>query len=380
MALFFKKSPQMTTSIKIKSFTRDTWYAVNTELPYCTCPRFQRSLKSEGQYGSTCKHLDALGLHVSKPYTSKKQPTFSQALCALVKGIRIRNIEEVVYWMVYMESGAYPDPEKKTPQPAGRFRVARRLLIGSAEDGVSVAVMEKMASNFWKLTKPKDSEFLNLVAEAVRICKIPNWWSDPGGQQYIFQSLKGWNQTMYGMPKKIEHAQEMLKTAINDQDMATALGLFSRMDGIKGADFGSTKQAEWLFEIAKERGHALAMRLCQIHLKQKTALSSDNNFTAQAVWHLAGGKTDVAEAIEPVLAGECYELIEKAKKSWETPHPCPTWALDGIHCAGNDRRFMGMLVNMATAINAYKHYGRLSPEDEWLPQFRAWDGLQIEKV
>jgi hypothetical protein len=65
------------------------------------------------------------------------------------------------------------------------------LLIGSAEDGHSIAAMERTAGNFWKLSKPQ-GDLIELVAEAIRICKLPNWWHpETGGHDYVYQSLVG---------------------------------------------------------------------------------------------------------------------------------------------------------------------------------------------
>jgi deoxycytidine triphosphate deaminase len=53
--------------------------------------------------------------------------------------------------------------------------MARRLLIGSAEDGHSIEVMETVAGNFQQLTRAR-TDILYLAAEVLRICKMPNWW------------------------------------------------------------------------------------------------------------------------------------------------------------------------------------------------------------
>ena len=99
-----------------------------------------------------------------------------------MKSIRIRRVEDAVYWLAYLDGFK----EKQS-----RFRTARRLLIGSAEDGLSIPVMEKVREGFVKLSNPQ-SRLLHWVAEAVRICKLPNWWHpDSGGPDYIYQSLVG---------------------------------------------------------------------------------------------------------------------------------------------------------------------------------------------
>lgn len=76
--------------------------------------------------------MGALGLYRVRPFRPTSHPTFSQALSALVKSLRIRRPEEAVYWLVYLD---------RFTEREYRFRTARRLLIGSAEDGHSVAVI-----------------------------------------------------------------------------------------------------------------------------------------------------------------------------------------------------------------------------------------------
>jgi hypothetical protein len=144
--------------------------------------------------------------------------------------------------------------------------------------------------------------------------------------------------------------------------------------------FGATKQAEFLLQRAENMGHGLAVRLCELHLSARTALSSDNNFLCMAAWMMAGGTGPVAEKIPLVTAGECYALLDKAKERWLNPQPIPRWCCDGTHCAGDDPRFMGCLPEMYAVCKAFEHYGRVSPNDEWLPAFQCYDGLIIEKA
>lgn len=40
---------------------------------------------------------------------------------------------------------------------------------------------------------------------------------------------------------------------------------------------------------------------------------------------------------------------------------------------------MGMLPEMYAVCRAFEHYGKVDPNDEWLPEFQCYDGLTIEK-
>jgi hypothetical protein len=150
--------------------------------------------------------------------------------------------------------------------------------------------------------------------------------------------------------------------------------------GLSDAKLGGTKQAELILSLAKKYQHPLAERLAQVHLHAKSALSGDNNLLCQAAWMMAGGESPVADQIEPVFAEECYELIDRAKERWKNPQPIPGWCCDGIHCAGDDVRFAGVWHHMYAICKVFEHYGRVDPNDQWLPDFQCYDGLIMEKA
>jgi hypothetical protein len=290
-------------------------------------------------------------------------------LSGLVKSLRIRRLDDAIYWLVYLDSftGAQ-----------FRFRTARRLLIGSAEDGHSIAVMEKLAERFRIINKPQ-AQLIDLVREAVRICKLPNWWHpDSGGPEYIYQSMVGQRRWWY---RSWDHTAATLRReiqiAVEQRDPAMALGGVMAFADVRET-FGPTKQAEYLLRLAQSIRHDLAVRLCRVHLSAKSALSGDNNFLCQAVWMMAGGVSPIAETILPVAVTECADLLAHARERWKNPQPIPRWCCDGVHSAGDDPRFIGMLPPMWAVCKAFQHYGRVDPADEWLPAFRCYDGLVIE--
>jgi hypothetical protein len=354
---------QKATIICLKSFDGNDWHSISLDQKACDCEQFRIS--------GSCEHLIALGLYRLGPFTPTVRPTFSQALSALVKSIRIRRVDEAVYWLVYLN---------KFEEKQYRFRTARRLLIGSAEDGHSIPVMEMIADSFRAISKP-ETDLWYLVSEAIRICKLPAWWNPiSGGPDYIYNSMVGQRQWWYKRwDHKLKTLEQEISNAIDCQDKATALGGVMAYASLqKGERVGATRQAEFLLRLAEGRKHELAKRLCKIHLAHKSALSGDNNFLCQAAWMMAGGQSPVAEKMELVTIGECNEVLEKARESWKKPHRIPTWCTDGLHCAGNDTRFTGMLPEMYACCKAFEKYGRLDPADSWLPEFIVWDGLIIE--
>jgi hypothetical protein len=349
-------------NVRLRSFKGDHWHNISFGQKTCDCPQF--AAKADG-----CEHLAAIGIHRLKPFTPKTHPTFSQALSALVKSMRIRRVRDAVYWLVYLDG---------FKEPPYRFRTARRLLIGSAEDGHSVAVMEKVVGSFWRLSKRK-SELIDLLAEAVRICKLPNWWHpDSGGADYIYQSLIGQRAWLYkAWDHNVTTLHSEIGKAIAEKNRAMAIGAVMAFGEVRPT-FGATKQAEFLLHCSERMGHELAARLCKVHLSARSALSGDNNFLCQAAWMLAGGESPVAQKILPVTADECYELLERAKERWMNPEPIPRWCCDGTHSSGDDPRFAGMLPEMWAVCRAFQHYKRVDPDDVWLPEFQCYDGLIIE--
>ena len=347
-------------SLRMKSFTSDEWYTISPAQGTCSCSEFRTER-------GKCAHLTALGIFPRRTFFPNTHPTFSQSLSALVKSLRVRRPEEAIYWLIYL------DHFKEREQ---RFRIARRLLIGSAEDGHSVAVMEMVRAAFPRIAK-RDAPLRELVAEAIRICRLPNWWHPAsGGPGYIHSCLMGERELNYsGEPRTLESMTARLVRGIETRSQSLALG---SLCGLGVARVGGTRQAELVLSLAQAANHPLAQRLAAIHLSAKSALSGDSNFLGQAVWMLAGGSSPIAETAEEVSEDEVTDMLDRATERWKEPHPIPRWSVDGIHSAGNDTRFAGILPNMHAVCLAFEHYGRISTEDEWLPEFRCLDGLVIE--
>ena len=283
-----------------------------------------------------------------------------------MKSIRLRRLDDAIYWLTYLYT--FNDPRH-------RFRTARRILIGSAEDGHSLAVMERAVDSFRRIGGLQTS-LENLAIGLVRICKLPNWWHPiTGGHDYIYHGMLGERQLwQLRTERSPEDFMSMMGRAIVDQDRAKALAATL---GFTDCRLGSTRQAEFMLECAKKADHKEAQRLAMVHLNAKSALSSDNNFICQSAWMLAGGISPVSDVIETVHFDEVVELLEKAKERWKNPKPIPGWCCDGVHSAGNDMRFMGAWPHMNAVCRAFSHYGRVDPEDQWLPAFQSYDGLTV---
>jgi len=354
--------------IRLKSFSGSGMvYTLDRSGRKCTCLQFA--------VDGHCQHLDEVGCYQPKQFTPRTHPTFSQALSGLVKSIRLRRTEDAVYWLTYLDG--FPESEKLT-RKAARFRVARRILIASAEDGHSISVMENVASTFKSLCK-LETPLVYLAAEIVRICKLPSWWRpETGGHDYIHHCLVGYRQqVLYRTITDQATAKSSLRKSILEGDKATALGILSLLPTL---GVGSSKQAEFLMTVAMEMNHQQAIRLLRIHLGARTALSGDSNFTGHAVWMLAGGVSPVADQIEPVVIKEVCELLYRARERWKQPLPIPNEYCDGLHCSGRDRRYAGILQDMWAVCCCFSKNGNIEPANRWLPEYFPLTGLEIESA
>lgn len=349
-------------TILLRSFSRpDVSYEVSKQHGHCSCPAYA--------IDGWCKHLEQLGCHKPRKVTLSSRPSYSQALSGLVKGIRLRKLFEAAYWLNYCWSF-------NNRLSGAQFRTVRRLLIGSAEDGHSIAVMERVSDAFVPLLA-KDVSLVDVLAQLIRICKVPNWWRpETGGHEYIYAGMQASRRTLYDQKvRSTSQCLDELKLAIESADQVSAL-FWTMKAHESGAKVGLLL-ADKLLQIAMQRSHDPAIRLMRnIYLRHAKSLTSDTNFTCQATWLLAGGHSQVIDQIEPVLLVEGQRLLDEVLAA--PVHVIPGYLCDGIHCAGNDVRFAGMWDRMYAVCKQFNHYLRVSPDDDWIEnEFYSLDGLAI---
>src|SRR5215472_14855454 len=103
---------------------------------------------------------------------------------------------------------------------------------------------------------------------------------------------------------------------------------------------------DFVLGIAQERGHPVAQRLATIQVRNKSALSEDSNVLYRACWYMCGGDSPVTDAEASVDPHEVEVLLESAREKWQNPKPIPRWCCNGVHSAGDDRRFAGLWPEM----------------------------------
>ena len=355
---------KMKRYLRINSYSQPgVHYQIDLQLKTCSCTSFSKA--------KDCKHLDAVCCWPPKTYIAPSHPTFSQALSGLVKSIRLRRTADAVKWMLYCDH---------MPQPGGRFRIARRLLIGSVEDGHSLAVMERTAKNFPHLAK-SDVHLIEMAAEIIRICRIPNWWHpSTGGPDYIYSGMVAWRLAALYKQGGVDHEDALIKLeeGINDQNAILVMAAVERLMAFK--KLGRTALVEYLLGLAKKYNNEIAERLCNIHLMNKSALSNDSNCVMQASWILGGGVCNVVDAYVPVMATEARQMLVEQFEEMRKYQPIPLEYLDGIHCGGADKRYAGMWHYMNAVCECYKLHGNVEPSNVWLRRFHNLDGLEVEEL
>ena len=356
-------SDKIPAKISIRSFSRpDVLYEVDKTSGTCTCPAYSED--------KGCKHLEAVGVFKRRRVTLSSRPSYSQALSGLVKGIRLRNQFEAAYWLNYCW-------QFRDKLSGSQFRTVRRLLIGSAEDGHSVAVMEQVADAFAPLLS-KAANLEDAIVELIRICKVPNWWHpDSGGHDYIYCGMVADRRTRYDhVARQASGCLSAMENAIDRSDKIDAL--FWLMRAGQSGEKAASAVAEKLLQVALYRSHTPATRILRnVYYRHARSLTNDSNFTCQAAWLLAGGSSPLIDHAEPVTLHESRTLLDAVLTA--PPHVIPEWCCDGIHCAGNDVRYAGMWDRMYAVCNQYRHYQRVLPSDPWKEgDFYSLDGLVVD--
>lgn len=331
----------MSKIVEIPSFSRPgITYEIDLDKRTCTCPAFRK------HPSQPCKHLQSLGgLFLDPP-----SPDPGEALSALIKSIRLRRTADAVTWLLYLWR-----------IPNYRVRAQRRLLLSSAEDNLSISVMQSV-SNWYSLNR---FDFNGAVREMLRTMKAPNWYATERGRTYI----RRWRQAELEENPFHEVSKDalllILENAVKDRALMRALHAFNAFYEIK--DSNRRALAQLLVRLSAELDNHPALELAKLFEDNLQTVWTDTNHSGQALYTMIVGP--VGEGETPTVEdSEVLQLIAHART--HPPAATPTWSLDGIHTRrGGDARFGGVLPMMYGCCRAYLHFGRLDPEDRWLPEF-----------
>jgi hypothetical protein len=277
----------------------------------------------------------------------------SQVMSAFIKCIRLRRTDDAVYWFTHFNHF----------WPKEQFRLTRRILICSAEDCIDVPVQKEVAAWFIGAINQKDRTawYRGAVAKIHLICATRNWWWQPTGRRYVVR----WTETerTLGLLPELTKS-ELVKLPVDFDKEGVAL--IQHM--LLNAGFEDYKArgayAAMLEERARTTENMSARLSAGIHRKYAKLLGKDENFTGQALYKLAGGSLGI-NAYPAIKAEDVRDSVHKALTRLKNPEKTPSWTHDGIHCYGKDRRFAGVLRSMVGCCNAFSHYGRLDPADEF---------------
>lgn len=281
-------------------------------------------------------------------------PTPSNAISAFIKSIRLRRPDDAVFWATYLWQIAKE-----------RSRIQRRILYCCGEDNISVGVIERVSDWYGS---PRKKSLESATEEILRICATRNWWAQPDGWEYIF----AWRRAEVA-PINFKHLDleglfaEML-SAIHSKAEGRGLAAFNAAYGRR--EFRPKMLADRLLEWSNLYGGQQSMRLASVFARDASAFWLDANVSGQAYYALIHG--DFGEQYYPeITMDEVQQALAHAFDKLDAGEcSIPSYALDGIHTRlGSEKRFSGVPKYMAGSCMAFQHYGRLSPEDEWLPRF-----------
>lgn len=271
----------------------------------------------------------------------------SACMSALIKAIRLRDVAMAARYLGYLWV------EGKD----SRVRTHRRILICSAEDNTSVAVMNHV-SDWFKREQP---EMQHAVREVLRICGTPNWYATPSGRAYTGAWWQAESEANPHSGKSQESLQTLIEGSVRAHDTIEAMRAFNAL--VSDRRYNRQSLATCLRLLAVEADSSLAIRLADIHIQHLTALWWDSNFLGQCLYTILKGPIGPQCDVEPD-EHQVRTLTAQATAQASAPD-VPSWCLDGIHTSGGDPRFSGVIKHMAAACIAYERFGRLSPDDAW---------------
>lgn len=280
-------------------------------------------------------------------------PTTSSAMSAFIKSIRLRKPDFAIRYLLWLW-----EQDSKT-----RERVQRRILICAAEDNLSVPVMDAASRWYGSLMRRK-LEAATTVA--LKIIATPNWYAVPEGRDYI----RAWRAAEIGTNpyrrKSEECLHKCIETLVRGKELLPAMRAFNALYE-RHRGFDRRLLAEIMVRLALEQNNSTALSIASIYENHMSELWTDGNYAGQALYTLIVGP--IGQHPNPdITKADVSTALQRAQLQ-QAVLAVPAWALDGIHTGGRDPRFAGTVKMMAGCCAAYEHYGRLSPDDEWLKSF-----------
>lgn len=255
------------------------------------------------------------------------------------------------------------------------MRAQRRILIGAAEDNLSIPVMQSV-SDWYNSRRRFNFEAASLEVpfsyhlDSQLVCRSP--WPGIHPPRAAIECLPN------PFLKQSESVLfQILEDAVRRHSTVRAFQSFWAIHEVKG--WNREGMADLLNRLALEFDIPDALALSDLYQANWKSLWNDINYSGLALDVLLAGPLsqreqhfgpefpDYMQLTTPILHLNRYllQLTARIKNLLGESLTVPDWALDGIHCGGNDPRFSGLWEHMARACDAYEFYGRLDPDDDW---------------
>lgn len=293
--------------------------------------------------------------------TAISKCSIAQAMSALVKSVRLRHVEDAVYWYLHIAK-CFPNDT---------FRLRRRMLIIGAEDCIDPKTQRNMYEWFKRTLGNKDIQSIDKTACYVlqKICITENWWQSPSGQKYICQwrisEKRVGNSEYLANPQSgksyIQDISDLIDKALKNPEINYTYEANCIHLRLIHAKENRIEYAQMLVNKGIEYGNVKARMAAQTHVSYGKILGSlDDNWLGHALFRILGNTFEAKDISTIKDTEQLYTsaLSEVYKKS-RTPF---AWTQDGVHCSGKDRRFAGLLTSMVACCNVYNEFGYLSPE------------------
>lgn len=337
--------------------TIGVYYTLNKKEKTCTCPAFTKCKKKKPE----CKHLYEHGVLKKKMVNYPTHPAYSQAMSAYVKAVRLRETQRAIYWLMYL----WFQHSKEM------HRIRRRVWIAATEDGCHMKTQQTATD--WMVKMPHgygtERDFLSAARLTYLICQSPNWWAQESAYNYIYSWAQGEVLAAAWKKDPITSLQTKLTNMFGYADKGMGAHTIGSLILL---DLKDTKEKDIFINEVRDYADVIGHTECLAMIDMYAVKGGrDTNYAGHALYRLAcgafGDQSDVS-----VDTAAVDDMLAAASLEWKTnPQPVPKHYCDGIHCTGEDRRFSGCSIDMWAAINAFKHYGRLHPDDKWMYAFKS---------
>ena len=264
---------------------------------------------------------------------------------AFMKSVRLGRDDDSVYWLLALLRGGQD-----------RSYLGRRCFGSACEDSLSIPAME-MGADLAQRPTPADLPYLLSAIASSRGGK----WYWPCGEQYTLARCAAYEGERVLADKTNAELLQLGQTALERKEFRAFFVAYRELK----------QQRKWNLALLQRllaagfgSGDPAAIRIAQlIKLNLWQCATRETNPVWQLMWVLCHGA--FPGSLDPVHLEGAADVIARAETRWAAPEieVIPSYALDGVHTAGDDERFAGTWAGLRNCLAMYATYGRLSPDD-----------------